>query len=306
MTGRRALALGLLALAGPLASLPAARSATATTARATAATAAVPAGAIRVGQPCGRPGVVASAEGQRVVCIRVGSRLVWQIAERVPGGGTFPSTTVAPGATGPAGATTTTRKGAKAPAPLPSVAVPASDAAGRWSVSPGSQVGYRIEERMLGGAFAGTRTAVGRTPGVSGSLVVRRDAQGLAGTVSIDADLKQLASDSARRDQVLRIEGLATDQFPAASFYADVRVPAGADTGRDFALDLTGKLTLKGVARDVAVKLTGRLELGRILLVGSAPITLSDFGIVAPDVAGVVDVADKGQLEFSLIFVKSA
>jgi polyisoprenoid-binding protein YceI len=159
---------------------------------------------------------------------------------------------------------------------------------------------------MLGGAFAGARTAVGRTPAVSGSLVVRRDAAGMAATVTVDADLRELASDSPRRDQVLRTEGLVTNQFPGASFFADVRIPAGADTGRDFAVDVVGKLTLKGATRDVGVRLTGRLELGRVLVVGNATITLADFGIAPPDVAGVVDVADQGQLEFSLLFVKGA
>lgn len=256
----------------------------------------------QVGSPCARPGAVASAGGQRIVCVRSGSRFVWQNAERVPGGGTFPSTTVTvPGATTVPGRGPTTRPGT--PAALPP---PASDATGRWTVSAGSQVGYRIEERMLGGAFAGARVAVGRTPVVTGSLVVRRDANGLAATVTIDADLKQLASDSARRDQVLRTEGLVTDQFPGASFFADLRIPVGAETGRDFVADVTGKLTLKGVPRDVSVRLTGRLELGRVLVVGTSAIALSDFGVVAPDVAGVVDVADQGQLEFSLVFVKGA
>ena len=274
-----------------------------------------------VGQPCDRPGALSGSGGQRVVCVRVGTRLVWQLAERMPGGGTFPPTTRSPGPSatapspsGPRGAPTpTTRRGAapasppsSTPSAVPSVAVPASDAVGPWNVSPGSQVGYRIEERMLGGGFAGTRTAVGRTPAVSGSLVVRRDAQGLAATVTVDADLKQLASDSPRRDQVLRTAGLVTDRFPGATFYADTRVPAGADTGRDFALETTGKLTLKGVTRDVNVRMTGRMELGRILLVGQVTLTLADFGISPPDVAGVVDVADRGQVEFSLVFVKGA
>lgn len=271
-----------------------------------------------VGQPCDRPGSLSGSGAQRLVCVRVGTRLVWQIAERMPGGGTFPPTTrssgpstVAPSPSGPrSGSTPTTRRGGAVPAPppspAPSVAVPASDAVGPWNVSPGSQVGYRIEERMLGGGLAGTRTAVGRTPAVSGSLVVRRDAQGLAATVTVDADLKQLASDSLRRDQVLRTAGLMTDRFPGATFYADTRVPAGADTGRDFALETTGKLTLKGVTRDVTVRMTGRMELGRILLVGQVTLTLADFGISPPDVAGVVDVADRGQVEFSLVFVKGA
>jgi polyisoprenoid-binding protein YceI len=257
----------------------------------------------QVGAACPVGGNTVLVEGGiRLACVKNGSRFVWQRAETVPGGtGTFPSSTTT--VVGPIGSLPAA--GSPAAGPSPSIAIPASDPVGAWTISPGSVVGYRIQEQLLGGAFAGTKTAVGRSELLSGTLRIDKVKTSLTATVSVRVNMTQLKSDSPKRDQVLKTEGISTDQYPEAFFTAPIAVPPGADAGKDFALPVKGEMVIRGVTQPVTVNITGRFELGRILLVGNGPISLAAFGITAPDVAGVVDVADKGEIEFSLIFVKA-
>jgi polyisoprenoid-binding protein YceI len=264
-------------------------------------------GGPQAGAPCSVGGNIVLVNGVRLICVKNGKKLVWQQAETVPGGtGTFPSTTTTvAGATTVPGAVTLPVPGSPAAGAPPSIAVPASDPVGAWVISPGSVAGYRIQEQLLGGAFAGTKVAVGRTELMAGSLRVEKVKTGLLASVSMRVNMTQLKSDSPKRDQVLKTEGLTTSQYPEAFFSTQLTVPPGADTGKDFAVKVTGEMAIRGVTRPVTVNLVGRFELGRILMVGNAVITLADFGITPPDVAGVVDVADQGEIEFSLIFVKA-
>ena len=88
---------------------------------------------------------------------------------------------------------------------------------GSWEVRPGTVeegfVGYRIEE-LFGGETI-KKTAVGRTPDVTGSMTV--DASTIS-DVSIEADLTTLASDRTARDTKMTTDGLETDEFPEATF----------------------------------------------------------------------------------------
>ena len=70
-------------------------------------------------------------------------------------------------------------------------------------------VGYRIQE-LFGGETI-KKTAVGRTPDVTGSMTV-------AGTsiseVTIEADMTTLASDRTARDTKMTTDGLETERLP--------------------------------------------------------------------------------------------
>ena len=124
---------------------------------------------------------------------------------------------------------------------------------------------------------------------------------------SITVDTTTIASDESRRDNRMRSEGLQTDQFPTATFVITeaVDVPAAALAGTATDVTLTGDLTLHGVTRSVAIPAQAQLIDGQIQVVGSLPISLADYEIVAPNVGGfIISIADEGALEFLLVFAK--
>ncbi len=103
-----------------------------------------------------------------------------------------------------------------------------------------SFVGYRVDETL---ADVGANTAVGRTPNVTGSLV-------LAGTtltsVDITADLSELRSDDDRRDGRLREQAIETGEFPFATFKLATPLELGSvpEDGETIDATATGELKL--------------------------------------------------------------
>lgn len=180
------------------------------------------------------------------------------------------------------------------------------EVAGTWTVTTGSQAGYRVREQ-LASVPAGS-DAVGRTSDVSGSITIESDDTTTTltgGTLTVDTTT--IASDERMRDNRLRTEGLETDAFPTATFAitGPVEIPAAAVSGTATDLSLTGDLTLHGVTRAVTIPAQARLVDGNIQVAGSITFPLADFEIVAPNVGGfIISIADEGALEFQVNFTK--
>ena len=178
--------------------------------------------------------------------------------------------------------------------------------AGTWSVTTGSEAGYRVRERLAN--LLAESDAIGRTSDVSGSITVVEvgdGAQLTAGDISIDTTT--IASDENRRDNRMRTEGLQTDQFPTASFALTqpVDIPAAAVAGTATDVTLVGDLTLHDVTKSVEIPAQAVLSNGQIQVAGSLSFPLADFQITAPNVGGfVVSIADEGALEFLVVFAK--
>jgi polyisoprenoid-binding protein YceI len=185
---------------------------------------------------------------------------------------------------------------------------PASEGAvaGTWSVTTGSEAGYRVRERLAN--LPAESDAIGRTSDVTGSITVVEAGDGAqltAGEISIDTTT--IASDEDRRDNRMRTEGLQTDQFPTATFTLTqpVDVPAAAIAGTATDVTLVGDLTLHGVTKAVEIPAQAVLANGQIQVAGSLSFLLADFQITAPNVGGfVVSIADEGALEFLVVFAK--
>lgn len=183
-------------------------------------------------------------------------------------------------------------------------AVAEGDVAGTWTIDAGSSdaiddgtfVGYRVEEEL---ASVGQTTAFGRSPAVSGEVVLT---ESTVESIDVTADLTQLQSDSSRRDGALRTRGLETDQFPEASFTssAPVDLPDDATSGEAFTVEVPGELTLHGVTNEVTVPLEAQLVGGRIAVVSSFLITMGDHDITPPQVGPVLSIADEGTMELQL------
>jgi len=171
---------------------------------------------------------------------------------------------------------------------------------GTWVIDPGSDsfVGYRIGERL---ASIGVQDAVGRTSQVTGTLQI----DGTRVTaVSMEADLASLESDSRQRDGRLRSAGLETDSFPTAGFVLTAPIALGEipQEGVPLTVTATGDFTLHGVTRSVAIPIEAQLSSGAIVVVGSLPVTLTDYGIVAPTGFSVLSIDESGTMEFQLFF----
>jgi polyisoprenoid-binding protein YceI len=173
---------------------------------------------------------------------------------------------------------------------------------GTWTLEQGEGVfaGYRIDELAAGSTLKSTAT--GRSAAVAGQL----DVVGSVVTgATITVDMTKLSSDMASRDGFMRIAGLRTAEFPEATFALATAFDLGSvPDGADLSVSVPGVLTLKGVGAPVVIAIEARFDGGALLVVGEAPIVLSDFDI-DPPTNPFVSVESHGIMEFQLRFVRS-
>jgi polyisoprenoid-binding protein YceI len=167
----------------------------------------------------------------------------------------------------------------------------AEDFSGTWA-------GYRFDEELGG---IGANTAVGRTPGVTGSMTVEGDEVTAA---EVEVDMTTLQSDEDRRDNAIRSRGLETDRFPAGTFRLTepLALPDGVDSGERVSTSATGELTLHGVTNPVTLEVEAELRGENAVIVGNAPVAMSDYDIEPPTNAFVLSVNDQGTFEFQVFF----
>ena len=161
-----------------------------------------------------------------------------------------------------------------------------------------SFAGFRVDEVL--GSGIGEFTAVGRTAEVSGSIELTDTA--LVAT-TVEVAMSTLRTDNGSRDSRV-YRALNTSEFPLAVFtlVEPVELPAGMADGETFSGSAQGDLTIKGVTNRVAFDLQAQLVGDRIVVVGSAGVTFSDYDVTAPTAPIVVSVEDHGIMEFQLIF----
>jgi polyisoprenoid-binding protein YceI len=178
-----------------------------------------------------------------------------------------------------------------------------SSADGMWTVAPGEGVfvGYRINELFANETVK--KTAAGRTPAVEGTVVVEGARVPQA---RFEADLTRLESDRDRRDNALETRGLETSKFPTAEFVLTRPIDLGRAPvpGRQSEVIARGDLTLHGVTREVDVTLRHCWAGDTVELAGSAPVVLADFDMTPPDVLGMLEVDDEGELEVQLTLTR--
>lgn len=211
------------------------------------------------------------------------------------------ATTVAPaGATTVAAAPAT---GAVTTAPAAATATAAAAAPtgidGTWTVTPASQLGYRVKEILFGQSTEG----VGRTNAVTGSLTI-------AGTTVTAADfsveMATLTSDEERRDSQFRGRIMDTDTYPTATFVLTQPIELGSVPAdlQEVNASATGDLTLRGTTKPVTLDAVARRNGATIEVNGSVEIVFEEWGIPNPD-TGPIDTEDQGLLEFVFVFAPS-
>jgi len=172
---------------------------------------------------------------------------------------------------------------------------------GSFSDFTSSFAGFRVQEELVG---VGAKTAVGRTPDVTGSLAI-------SGTTitdaSVEVDMTTLTTDDGRRDNAIRQQAIETARFPTASFELTTPIELGSipADGEEITVDAVGDLTLHGVTKAVTIPLTAKLQGDVIVVVGSLDIPFGDYSIDRPSAAAVLSVEDRGEMEVQLFFTKA-
>lgn len=217
----------------------------------------------------------------------------------------FPSSSPAASASSDAGASAAASAATSAD-PAATAAAVDGGVAGTWTVTTGTEAGYRVRERLAN--LDAESDAVGRTTDVTGSITLTSDGSTTTLTeATIEVNTTTLASDKSQRDRRLRTEGLETSTFTTASFTltSPVEVPAAALAGTATDVTLVGDLTLHGVTKSVEIPAQAKLADGTVQVLGSISFPLADYEITAPNIGGfIVSIADQGALEFVAVFAK--
>jgi polyisoprenoid-binding protein YceI len=178
--------------------------------------------------------------------------------------------------------------GAVAPGPV----------SGMWAVSPGSVAGYRVNEVL----FGQTHTAVGRTPRVTGGMVI----SGTEVTAAdFTVDMAHVKSDQGARDAQFRGFIMETADFPHASFRLTSPIELGSipDVGRQITEQAVGDLTMRGVRRSITFTLLAeRISAEAIDINAEIPVRFSLWHVPNPSFA-VAQVGNIGTLEVLLHLV---
>ena len=182
---------------------------------------------------------------------------------------------------------------------------------GTWTVDPSigsfsdfssSFAGFRVQEELVG---VGAKTAVGRTPRVTGTMTLQGASIPQA---TFDVDMTTLTTDDARRDGAIRNQAIETGRFPKATFTLTkpIQLSSIPAEGEKITVDATGNLELHGVTKPVTIPLEAQRKGNVIAVVGQLEIPFADFGINKPSAAAVLSVDDKGVMEVQLFFTKRA
>lgn len=165
-----------------------------------------------------------------------------------------------------------------------------------WSVTAGSEAGYRVDE-VLNGTDV---TVTGRTQDVTGTFTVGEDGLTLT-AAQLSVDVASIETDSAQRDAYFRDQALRASEFPEATFTLTepVQLAETPESGETVHASATGELTIAGKTQTVTVDVELRSDGTTAELAGSVPITFADFGVTAPTL-GFVSVEPEGFVEFQL------
>ncbi len=147
-------------------------------------------------------------------------------------------------------------------------------------------------------------TAKGVTRDIEGVFYLTADGRGLyrGQQSSFTVNLTTLKSDEGLRDN--RVQGaLETGLFPTATF------TLAALTGHDATLaadaqqtfQMTGIMDLHGVQKEITWEVEARREGAVITALATTTFLYADFGIVPPNIAGIVSVEDDVTLQMQII-----
>ena len=163
-------------------------------------------------------------------------------------------------------------------------AAPSQDVVRAFRIVPAlSQASYAVDEVFLN---ENNRlfTAVGVSRAVSGTITVNLRQPTQSRVDEIVVDLRQLESDSERRDRALREKYLDTHRFPVARLANGVvgGMPAAIVPGRAIPCTITGDLTVHGTTRRTLWRAEASIVGDTLRAVARTEVKMSHFGIEVP------------------------
>jgi polyisoprenoid-binding protein YceI len=168
-------------------------------------------------------------------------------------------------------------------------------------VSGQSTATFRVREQLAGVSLP--NDAVGTTTAVGGQLAFDPSGALVDEASKITVDLRELQTDSSRRDSFIKQNTLQTGQYPLAEF-----VPTSADglpsplpDSGEYSFALTGLLTVHGVQKEVTWQATAARQEDRLTGNATAAFAFADFGMSPPNVPVVLSVVDEIRLEIDLV-----
>lgn len=161
---------------------------------------------------------------------------------------------------------------------------------GEWRIvtSDATFVGYRADSQV--------GEAVGRSPGVSGTLTAIADQ---ITAVTIIADMTMLESDSSVRDGHLGDEGIEHNIYPTSTFVLTepIAVASIPENGSAQSFSAVGELTVKDITQSVTLDLEALVVDDKFIVAGDTMINLDDYG-------ASVTSTNEALMEFSVVFAR--
>jgi polyisoprenoid-binding protein YceI len=166
-----------------------------------------------------------------------------------------------------------------------------------FTISPGTAQARFVVDEVLRGS---PNTVTGVTDQVSGQITVDPAQPGGAELGPIQVNARSLATDDNLRNNAIRRFILETDEHEWITFAPTgvVGLPASAEPGQTYTLQVPGQLTIRNVTRDVVFDATVT-PVSESELRGSASTTIrrGDFSIGIPQIPFVADVGENVRLE---------
>jgi polyisoprenoid-binding protein YceI len=170
---------------------------------------------------------------------------------------------------------------------------------GSWRVGPGSVVGYRVDEVLVGQK----NIAVGRTSSVTGTMVIDGTT---VKSAAFTVKMSTIRSDQSERD--VQFDGRIMDvaSYPTGVFTLTRPIALGSvpSTGQIKSYQATGNLTLHGHTKPVTFTLSAERTSSGIKISGSIPVEFANWDIPNPSFGTFVTTANHGILEFLLTFAR--
>jgi polyisoprenoid-binding protein YceI len=167
----------------------------------------------------------------------------------------------------------------------------AAQASTRIEIAAGSTAEYRVREQLARLNFP--NDAVGKTDSLTGSIVV-----GPGGAITpgskLTVDMRDLQSDSDRRDNFLRQNTLHTSRFPTAEFVPRRQegLPSPLPSSGKAAFKLIGDMTVHGVTTELVWDVATSFAPGTVSGEATTRFQFAKFGLTIPKVMGLLSVDD--------------
>jgi polyisoprenoid-binding protein YceI len=175
--------------------------------------------------------------------------------------------------------------------------VQAEGEATRLSLVAGSEARFRAREVLVGRSLPSE--AVGVTQDVSGVVTVAPDGAILADQSAIVVELRNLRTDTDRRDAFIKNETLQIDQYPIVTFVptAAEGLPVPLPGSGQASFLLIGDLTIRNVTQPAVWNVTADFSETEVNGLATTSLTFEQYGMEKPSVSRVLSIEDELKLE---------